>query len=209
MKSKDWSPKDFAKDTYEKIVHILQCNPGVVVLGHVTSEQSVIDMCHRHTGEHVTEDNFRIGMSIWVSHRNLSSCGRGMCFFRISKVGNFDDLEKGGSPSAMDEETIQHEFQSFMYALTRTFQHSNIAYRMSPAVLLFAVSTAEYDKIFTFNTVFDELPLVDVGESKKGGCSCSGRYSYDSDDWETADVRIADVSVRPKSREHSFFGAAW
>lgn len=158
----NWEVGDFAKHTYEKINKLLEDNHGFVVLGHATSEQSVIDMCAR---QNISNDNR--GMSILASNENKNTCGRGMYFFRISEVGDFDQLSRaGGDPN----DPKNFEFQSFLYALTRPFQNSNLTSRCSPAVLLFLIDKTEVEDNFK-NTITDQLPYLN--------CSCSRRYGSD------------------------------
>jgi hypothetical protein len=104
--SDDWRPRDFAKATYLKIADLIGKNKDTVVLGHVTSEQSIIDMCVHEKDE---EGETGRGMSVYVSGKNSASCGHGMYFFRISDAGDFELLAANGAAT-----DLQHaEFQSF------------------------------------------------------------------------------------------------
>lgn len=168
MDNKDWSPADFTKDTYARIQKLLTENEGCVVLGHVTSEQSVIDMCCRDD-ENPNEIELR-GLSIWVSNKNKTTCGRGMYFFRMSSAKRtFEELAYGGGSEA-DLEHI--EFQSFLYGLTRAFKNTDLCHLLSPAVLLFVVNQDFTDDFVDLVSV--ELPLLD--DNGDGGCTCPPRY---------------------------------
>ncbi len=127
----DFKPRDYGSYLYEQCKILLQSKEGHMIIGHVTSEQVVIDMC-LHQNVYDTPR----GMSINAASTNASSCGSGMYFFRLSEIGNFETLAcSGGSPN----DKVCVEFQSFMYALTRAFQSTKKCHRLSPAVLLFLV----------------------------------------------------------------------
>ena len=168
-----WRARDFARHTYHTIADMLTDNPGHYVLGHVTSEQCVIDMCIRDNIRRNMNGISVPGMTVLAGHRNSSSCGHGMYFFQISQTGDFDTLS---TLENVTEGTVKYyEFQSFLYALTRAFDDSAHNYHLAPAVLLLLVPNT---KAFT-NAYSQNLPLLDAAA---GGCSCQRRYKLSSED---------------------------
>jgi len=175
----EWKEKDFARHTYMTIVSMLNGNPDHYVLGHVTSEQSVIEMCIRE-GEVAEETRMR-GMSVLAGHRNSSSCGHGMYFFQISQVGDFDTF---CTLENVPEHAVKYyEFQSFLYALTRAFDNPTRNYQLAPAVLLFMVPN---DQTF-MNAYSQNLPLLD---DEFDGCSCKRRYNKPSSEGPHSEFTI-------------------
>jgi hypothetical protein len=162
MKNEDWTPYEFAEAVYKEISNILEQNPGSVVLGHATSEQSVIDMCCHSTD---FEDGQRRGLSIYASHKNHTTCGRGMYFFKVGRTGNFEQLARNGG---CDVELIS-DFQGFMYGLTRCFRTANFCHYLSPALLLFVVPKENLSNITDTSSGSEQLPLLKE-------CKCTCRY---------------------------------
>jgi hypothetical protein len=166
MSSDNWTPYQYAESVYQKICVLLSGKPGHVVLGHVTSEQSIISMC-THSEDIESERKSR-GMSIFVSEGNETTCGRGMYFFKMSKTGNFGELAGNGG----DDVSVTTEFQGFLYALTRCFTTSEFCHYLSPAVLLFVVESNMITKnIVDVSNGDRSLPFVE--------CACGRRYNED------------------------------
>jgi hypothetical protein len=179
--AKQWYPIDFARHIYQHIKLLLEKNCDHVVYGHVSSEQSVIKMCRTKD-----KQDPNIGISLHATHLNSATCGRGMYFFRISSCGNFEDLCRGGGSP---DDSITVEFQSFLYALTRAFQNSDIHY-LSPAVLLFEVKR---DILSNFkDATKNVLPLLDEK------CICPCRYEVDLSKKDPFQI-VSDVS--PTARD--------
>ena len=162
----NWKQKDFARHTYNAIMELLTSNANHYVLGHVTSEQHIIDMCSHDKDAQRPHWKKMRGMTVLAGNRNSSSCGNGMYFFRISTEGNFDHLSN--PENAIADTPKYYEFQGFMYALTRAFLNSTRDYHLSPAVLL---STVPKDTGAAFvNACSENLSLLHEK------CTCPRRF---------------------------------
>jgi hypothetical protein len=147
-------------------MELLTSNANHYVLGHVTSEQHIIDMCSHDKDAHRPHRKKMRGMTVLAGNRNSSSCGNGMYFFRISTKGNFDHLSN--PENAIADTPKYYEFQGFMYALTRAFLNSTRDYHLSPAVLL---STVPKDTGAAFvNACSENLSLLHEK------CTCPRRF---------------------------------
>lgn len=160
----NWMHKDFARHTYNAIMELLTSNANHSVLGHVTSEQNIVNMCSHDEDDKRPYWKKMRGMSVLAGYRNTSSCGNGMYFFRMSIIGNFEDLSV--PENAVVDTPTYYEFQGFMYALTRAFNNSTRDYHLAPAVLL---SIVPKDICFR-NAYSEKLPLLHEK------CTCPSRF---------------------------------
>jgi hypothetical protein len=182
----EWKPRDFANFTYNEITKLLQLDGDNIILGHVTFEKSIINMCFR--------ENEMRGMSVLAGYNNKKSCGHGMYFFLVSEVGSFDKLSCGDNRDV--NPNVCTEFQGFMYALMRGFQSSTAEHYSAVAVLL-TIVPRNLLNIFK-NACNTELIMLDSRD--KGGCSCERRYENKNNTNikilnGSCDASVADVAL--------------